>query len=316
MKVGLPQELTHIAWMPFMKERITGLVPGITWVHVSAKKNIRPTFLEGDVCFPFKTMIATSLGLLGETDVLFLPRLVSLDGFCMCPNFRGLPDLVTLNAKKMGLENTAAVASVVVDAADRPQFIKAAGAAAGEILKIARTGTSAPVSTQPDDRVDVSQACDSVRAAVAPGQRDLSRTIALIGHPYLLEDARLNNGVPALLRAAGFDVILCSELPFDSLSQLAREYDYYAKKLYFRSAREALGAFLYFSRVSRPAGIIHLIPFNCGVDALLRIEIESLHKKIKNAPPCLVIVCDEHTQHDHVVTRLEAFLDIVHETGR
>jgi len=313
VKVGFPQELTHIAWMPLFLQHVSARVPGMQWLHAAQKKNIRPSFLEGDVCFPLKTMIATALGLLGEADVVLLPRLVLLDGFSMCPNFRGLPDLVALNAKKMGLDTTSAVASVVVEAEDRQDVIQAAGAAAKEIFKQART--SAPASLQPENPAQVSQECATGRAAAAPGQRDLSRTIALIGHPYLLEDARLNNGVPALLRAAGFDVILCSELPFDMLSSRAGEYDYYAKKLYFRSAREALGAFLYFSRVSRPAGIIHLIPFNCGVDALVRIEIESLHKKIDNAPPCLVIVCDEHTQHDHVATRVEAFLDIVHATG-
>jgi len=313
MKVGFPQELAHVAWMRFLKDRISGRLPGMEWLHAARGKSIRPAFLEGDVCFPLKTMIATALGLLGETDVLLLPRLVKLDGFCMCPNFRGLPDLVALNAKRMGLEHTAAVAAVAVEAADRAHVIQAADAAAEEICRLTRVGAPAPARRADRNGSAREDACAPADRAL--DKRDLSRTIALIGHPYLLEDARLNNGVPALLRAAGFDVILCSELPFDRLSALAGEYDYYAKKLYFRSAREALGAFLYFSRAARPAGIIHLVPFNCGVDALVRIEIESLHKKIGSGPPCLVIVCDEHTQHDHVATRLEAFLDIVHATG-
>jgi hypothetical protein len=37
----------------------------------------------------------------------------------------------------------------------------------------------------------------------------------------------------------------------------------------------------------------------------------SLYKKKNNPIPYMVLVCDEHTQRDHVVTRVEAFLDII-----
>ena len=126
-----------------------------------------------------------------------------------------------------------------------------------------------------------------------------------------MADAHLNNGVPEIVHINGFDTVSAQDIAFKELTELAASRDYYVKKLYWRSAREALGAFLYFTQIQRPAGIIHLIPFNCGVDALLRIEIMALYKKMDHAPPYMVIVCDEHTQRDHVVTRVEAFLDIV-----
>ncbi|MBW1814402.1 MAG: hypothetical protein JRJ39_12235, partial [Deltaproteobacteria bacterium] len=84
------------------------------------------------------------------------------------------------------------------------------------------------------------------------------------------------------------------------------------KKMYWRSAREIIGAFFFFSHINRSAGIIHLAPFNCGIDALLRIELMSMHKRIEGAPRFMTIVCDEHTQRDHVVTRIEAFLDMIY----
>jgi predicted nucleotide-binding protein (sugar kinase/HSP70/actin superfamily) len=108
------------------------------------------------------------------------------------------------------------------------------------------------------------------------------------------------------------DVMHSHQLPFAPLDRLASARDYYAKQLYWRPGREALGAFLYLTGVRRPAGIIHLLAFNCGVDALMRIELMSLYKRLKDPPPYMVLVCDEHTQRDHVVTRIEAFLDIVH----
>ena len=308
MKVGLPRELLHVAWIPELKEAISRIVPGIAWVHAPQGKAPRPVFLEGDVCYPLKTMVGSCLALLAEVDALLLPRIISLDGFLMCPNFRGLPDIVALNARTIGLPAATAIVSVVMEVADDRHIKILAETAAlglrehggpGGTAVCGAGSTRAETPAEPDGGM--------------PHDRDISRSIALIGHPYLLADGRLNNGIPGLLRASGVDVILCTDLPFPELDLLAREYDYYAKKLYFRSAREALGAFLYFTRMRQPAGIIHLVPFNCGVDALLRIEIESLHKKMMRAPPYMVIVCDEHTQHDHVVTRIEAFLDIVNE---
>jgi len=308
MRVGLPSELLSVAWMPELKEAISRIMPGIVWVHAAQGKAPRPLFLEGDVCYPLKTMVGSCLALLAEADTLLLPRIVGLDGFLMCPNFRGLPDIVALNARTIGLPAATAIVSVVMEVADDRHIKILAETAAQGLREQCGPGNTTVCSD--------GNTCTATPPAADAGMardRDISRSIALIGHPYLLADGRLNNGIPDLLRASGVDGILCTDLPFAVLDLLAREYDYYAKKLYFRSAREALGAFLYFTRVRQPAGIIHLVPFNCGVDALLRIEIESLHKKMPHAPPYMVIVCDEHTQHDHVVTRIEAFLDIVNE---
>ena len=100
----------------------------------------------------------------------------------------------------------------------------------------------------------------------------------------MVADSRLNNDVPDIVQINGFDTVTAQEISFDKLTELAASRDYYAKKLYWRSARETLGAFLYFTEIQRPAGIIHLVPFNCGVDALLRIELMGLHKR-RQCPP-------------------------------
>ena len=80
---------------------------------------------------------------------------------------------------------------------------------------------------------------------------------------------------------------------------------------YWRGARECLGAFMHITEEFDPAGIIYLLSFNCGVDALVRIELMSLHKKLAKKIPMMVLVGDEHSQREHVVTRLEAFLDVI-----
>lgn len=298
MKVGLAGELLSLEWIPQLKACLERMHPKIEWVHTPLEEVSEQLILDGDACYPFKKMVRTSLALMSGVDVLIVPRIISLDGFLMCPNFRALPDMVRLNSERRFRDEVPPIVSPVLEISG------------GKQLEQAAVEISAGISGWPEPGPETPVPVEKPRARRQ--HADIRQAIALIGHPYVLADPRLNNHVPDILCMNGVDVVTAQEIPFNRLTELAEEHDYYAKKLYWRSAREALGAFLYFSRVRRPAGIIHLVPFNCGVDALLRIELMSLHKQMDNAPPYMVIVCDEHTQRDHVVTRLEAFLDIIH----
>lgn len=298
MKVGIPRELMYVEWVAHLKTLLSYMLPEIEWIHRPIDTGAPNLFLGGDACYPFKTMVRTAVALRAEVDVLLLPRVVSLNGFLMCPNFRALPDIVSLNNKRIEQANKAPILSPVM-----------------ELSENAHTETLAKITAQQLSAIS-GQHCSETDSYIppvpqVPSNRDLSRSIALIGHPYLLADSRLNNGVPEIVRMSGFDIVCAQEVAFKELSELAAAYDYYAKQLYWRPARETLGAFLYFSQHNRPAGIIHLVPFNCGVDALLRIELMILHKRLNTAPPYMVVVCDEHTQKDHVVNRVEAFTDII-----
>ncbi len=297
MKVGIVREQLAVEWVPELIKRISRMIPGIEWVHNSAKEIPPQLLLDGDACYPFKKMVRSALSLLAEVEALLLPRIVSLDGFLMCPNFRALPDIVIMNQNRIGKYCSVPIITPVMEISEPNNLVFLAG-------EIAKSLGKTDVRDDPG--------MDELQPKV-PGlrTRDISNSIAIIGHPYVVADAHLNNGVPDIVRLNSFETVSAQEISFNELTELAASRDYYVKKLYWRSAREALGAFLYFTQIQRPAGIIHLVPFNCGVDALLRIEIMALYKKMDNAPPYMVIVCDEHTQRDHVVTRVEAFLDIV-----
>jgi predicted nucleotide-binding protein (sugar kinase/HSP70/actin superfamily) len=298
MRVGLPRELLSMERITLFKEAVDGLAPGFQWVHDPRGKGPEPIFLDGDACLPFKKMVRTSLSLLKDTDALILPRIAQLDGYLMCPNFRALPDIVNINRSKMGMNGKSSLIAPLMEDGGRGPLTDVAG----ETLRLLHVTSPAPV---PGTTPAITET-GSIHM-----EDDLSRTIALIGHPYVLMDPRLNSGVPELLAKAGFDTRVPGDVPFTELDQLAEDRDYYAKKLYWRPGREILGAFLYFLNKKRPAGIIQLVAFNCGVEALLRIELMSIYKRMGSPLPYMVLVCDEHTQRDHVVTRVEAFLDII-----
>ena len=280
MKIGLPNELLHLEGVQDFKGRIDQLVRNIQWIHTPSGKNPQPLFLDGDMCYPFKKMVRTSLALLPDVDTLLLPRIVNLE-------------------ERFEQNIGAGMVTPLMESCHNDQLDILANSTAREL----QTGAGHHLSI----------AASSEKAgSLAPKDSDLSRSIALIGHPYLVSDSALNNGVPDILKACGYDISLSQEIPFKKLDELAGSRDYYAKKMYWRSGRESLGAFLYFTEVNRPAGIIQLIAFNCGVDALLRIELMSLKNRMEKAIPFMALVCDEHTQRDHVITRIEAFIDIIH----
>ena len=299
MKVGLPRELLSMERIALLKEAIDAMAPGIQWIHDPPAKGPEPLFLEGDACLPFKKMVRSSLSLLKEADALILPRIAELDGFLMCPNFRALPDIVSMNIEKMEIIENLPVISPLVKDKGRDDMTHAAY----EAVRLLYGKSPSVIDNKPGQ---------GLHGEINVPEKDLSKTIALIGHPYVLADSKLNSGVPDLLRNAGFDTILPGDVPFSELDALAGSRDYYAKKMYWRPGREILGAFLYFLKERPPAGIIQLVAFNCGVEALLRIELMSLYKRMNAPLPYMVLVCDEHAQRDHVVTRVEAFLDIIH----
>ena len=269
---------------------------GIEWHTRTGRSGLaKPALTEGDACFPFKKMVRNAMALLPQVDLLLVPRLVKLDGYLMCPNFRALPDLVVMNRDRLaGPGRDTRLLSPLVEldgpAGEAELFMSLHRAILSE-------ETPAPPVAEPP-------------AAVAPPACD-DRTIVLIGHPYILRDPQLNLGLPEMIRAHGYRLLTPHGFDFAALDKLAARHDYYAKTQYWRGAREALGTFLHCMEHTPPAGIIFLLSFNCGVDALTRIELMSLHRQLNPKIPFMVLVGDEHSQREHVVTRLEAFMDVI-----
>jgi len=304
MKIGLPAELLYLEWVAHLKVLLDGMFADIDWRHrPGGSGSFRQTLSEGDACFPFKKMIRTAVGLLPEVDLLLVPRLVRLDGDLFCPNFRALPDIVVLNRDRLpGNRLSTPVLAPLVEI-DSPSDYQTTLAA------MVRELTTAGLTMRPGEQSSQTEKMDPL----AQKAKDDRPAIVLLGRPYIVNDPQLNMGIPGMLEAHGYQVMTAQDLEYGKLDRLAARLDYYAKTLYWRESRETLGAFLHFTEQEPPpAGIIFLLSFNCGVDALGRIELMSLYKKLAARIPYMVLVVDEHTQREHMVTRLEAFLDVMH----
>ncbi len=304
MRIGLPIELLSFEWIRRLKADISKHAE-VVFCH--APTNARSDYIplsEGDACFPFKKMIRTAMALLPEVDCLLIPRLVRLDGHLLCPNFRAYPDLVVLNRDRLaGKEKDVPVVDTVVEISSRDDEDRLRREMFGALFN----SSSPSLTTAFPKPVSAVEKTSALKAKLAP----FDKKIALIGRAYMVQDPNLNMGIPGILDSQGYGVITPQDIGFQTLDQAAARNDYYAKTMYWRGARECLGAFMHITEEFDPAGIIYLLSFNCGVDALVRIELMSLHKKLAKKIPMMVLVGDEHSQREHVVTRLEAFLDVI-----
>ena len=79
------------------------------------------------------------------------------------------------------------------------------------------------------------------------------------------------------------------------------------KRVFWTLGRKMVGTALHLDQRDDIDGMIYLACFGCGPDSLIGEVVES---KVKNKPFMLVTV-DEHTGEGGLVTRLEAFCDML-----
>jgi len=146
---------------------------------------------------------------------------------------------------------------------------------------------------------------------VKEGGKNLGKNplcVAFIGHPYNLFDPDINKDVLTLTKQLGIEIFTSDHL---SEKEIDQEISDLSKEIYWSSGREIVGALFHFLK-GGVDGVIFLTSFKCGIDALLQEFIKrSLKIRAEPTLPFLVLSFDEHTGREGLVTRLEAFRDVI-----
>jgi len=135
--------------------------------------------------------------------------------------------------------------------------------------------------------------------------------VALIGHPYNLFDIDINKDVLSLTKSLGMEAVT-SDLLSDK--EIDHEVSDLSKEIYWSSGREIVGSLFHFLS-GGVDGVVFLTSFKCGIDALLQEFIKRRLKVRGGGPslPLLILSLDEHTGREGLMTRLEAFRDVVEQ---
>jgi predicted nucleotide-binding protein (sugar kinase/HSP70/actin superfamily) len=303
LKIGIPRALLYYwyghQWTYFWRS--------CGWETLVSAPTDRAILRSGaaravdELCLPVKIFIGHVLALQPVVDRIMVPHLIRVEPDAyICPKFMGLPDLVAHTAP----EAAAQVITVQVGPKRTNQWRALAAAAVAAGVNRGRVPKTPPPEWGMSPALQ--EAAAAWRCDVGDGQPEL--TVGLLGHPYCLYDACFNLD---LLRS-----LARNRVRFLTPEQMPPEYqgsgsDRLEKELFWTVGRKQLDALQWMLRqtVNPLEGLILVTPFACGPEALVG---DLLERRIRQAGlPLLKLNYEEHSGEAGVITRLEAFLDLI-----
>jgi predicted nucleotide-binding protein (sugar kinase/HSP70/actin superfamily) len=127
--------------------------------------------------------------------------------------------------------------------------------------------------------------------------------VAIISHFYNIYDEAIGSVVIETFKKEGFVVYLKEDLG----EEILRKKEGFSKKIKWAFERELYNAFKYY--LEHVDGLCFFYSFACGPDSLIgeMMEREAKEKGV----PFLRIIFDEHTGREGIVTRIEAFCELI-----
>jgi predicted nucleotide-binding protein (sugar kinase/HSP70/actin superfamily) len=306
-------------YYPFLKALIEGC--GCE-VEPSPPTNVRimgrgSDLCVDDVCVAVKVLFGHVSQLEEKVDAVLIPRLVSVekkvyDTFT-CPKLIAAPDMIRYSFPHMPepLE-------FVVDIGSAPWWWGCArlmrrlgqplsrmpGAYRAAMREQERFETLMRGGLLPADALE--RMYDGNGSLPPPYllQRDV--TVAVVGHPYLLGDAMVNNRLVHWLDVSGARVLGSTIFAEEDLEREASRLP----PLSWSYEKELLAAASIFMQRDDVDGVIYLTSFGCGPDSLVT-EIVRRELKPSGGQVLLELVLDEHSAESGVRTRVEAFVDLL-----
>jgi predicted nucleotide-binding protein (sugar kinase/HSP70/actin superfamily) len=318
MRIGLPRTLNlYYRYLPLIAAFFRRLGVELVVSPPSNKELVAwgvASTVE-DACLPLKATFGHIHALEGVVDHIFLPRLVSLEpGSSLCPKFIGLPDMAK-SCVSVDLPLISPVADVNKGAGGILETLSEAGRVLGfdpgDIDRALGTGERAQASyraecIQGKDPAALLRAIEREGPYLPPQEGD-ELELRVIGRSYLIFDPFISLEILKRLRGMGCRILTHESVDHQTLD---REMGSYKRPPYWTLSREILGAAGYFMRQEEVDGLVFVLPFQCGPASMLETLVEAVANEHPQTP-YTAIVLDEHTGEAGLMTRLEAFLDMI-----
>ncbi len=310
LKVGIPRAFLYYNYYPLWKTFFEELGAKVVVSDPTTKKILDDGVkcCVDDACLPLKLFHGHVINLKDKADVIFVPRLVSVrKKEYICPKFCGLPDMVVNNIK--GLPD---ILDVTVNMRSSPvSLVKAVVETGkyftGDCRRIYRAfGRAVDEHREFEKRME--SGLTPLEAMEGEQNRNFNEkmTIGLIGHPYNIYDSYSSMKLLEKLRARGIKIITQDMISGDIVDNIARNF---SKPMFWSFGKKIMASAGYMTENRLVDGIIYLVAFGCGLDALVGDLVE---RKLRKAgiPFCFLTV-DEHTGEAGIDTRIEAFIDML-----
>lgn len=334
MKIGFPRALYYFEYFPFW----AGFFKSLDIKVVTSPPTNRRILEQGlkqasdETCLPLK-LLAGHIQALHDVDGIFLPRMVSIepDTYC-CPKFLGIPESI-LPAVPPGIP----VLSVVLNwRKNRRQILKdlqafglQLGKSKAEISKAFNQGQEWQQRYQASKGVgwDFEEFVSEIEGGCKPETRKKKQVfaknpelqlsdpsespkdgrlrISLVGHSYLTLEPYANLNILKRLQEKA-DVQLTEHV---DQAEINTHLAGLRKKIFWSHAKQIYGSGNKFVADPQIDGVIYLSCFGCGTDSMVQEMLARIARQYHK--PYMVVTLDEHSGEAGLVTRLEAFLDMV-----
>jgi predicted nucleotide-binding protein (sugar kinase/HSP70/actin superfamily) len=129
--------------------------------------------------------------------------------------------------------------------------------------------------------------------------------LAVVGRSYIINDDYISAQLIKKLNKRDVKVFTSGML---SEEEIKEELKVFEKTPHWALSNRVLGAALLYAKRKNIKGIIYVTPFGCSPDSLMK---ENMISRIGNSKPILTITVDEHTGDAGLITRIEAFIDMI-----
>jgi predicted nucleotide-binding protein (sugar kinase/HSP70/actin superfamily) len=317
-KVGIPRALSYYQYYPGWKAFFEAL-GAETVVSPPTDKAI---FTSGnsravaETCLPVKLFFGHVISLADKCDYMFIPALRSLGKEAYyCSKFIGLPDMtralvpecplildpeIDLNKGRRSLYH--AIYNLGRHfSSDKSKIKKAVEKAEKAYLAYRKEMSDRGITpVQALNEMHRDEDKPYLEPDISPGL-----SVAVIGHQYVIYDDYINHRLISRLQAMGVRVFTPEMAEQESLD-IAMIRLGGAPHWSFEADIIGAGEHYLGTKVD---GIISVAVFGCGPDSMMVDMVR--HRAGELRTPFLHLSLDEHTSEGGLVTRLEAFLDMV-----
>lgn len=309
-KVGIPRALLYYNYFPMWKTYFEELGAEVVLSNLTNKKilNEGVNCCVDDACLPMKVFHGHIIDLKDRADYLFIPRLISVKkNEYICPKFCGLPDMVLNSVKGLPPVIDCTINMRNGSSSFRKAVLEVGKRFTQDYRRVYRAYNKA-IAQLRDFESLMEKGATPLEAMKGelPRHEGFNYTVGLIGHPYNIYDNYVSMGIIDKLRARGINVVTQDMVCTRELDKIAGNF---TKPMFWSFGKKIMAASQYLIEKRQVRGIIYLVAFGCGLDALVGDLVERRIRR--NGLPFCLLTIDEHTGEAGIDTRLEAFIDML-----
>jgi len=312
--IGIPKALLYWYYIPFFKTLFEELGFKVVVSENTNKDIINKGVIHSvpELCAPVKINNGHVVELMEKgVDFVFVPRFVSINKHeIFCPKFMGLPDLTIHSIPELGDKMLTFKIDVrkefIGDYKSYLQLGEKFGIEKAKLKNAVKAAYNAWINSRKKSLKGIN--LKNVNSGIIK-EKKINKSginIGLMGYVYNIYDSYLSMDITDKLESMGIGYTTFEMIEDESIYAQTKKLD---KTLFWTFSNKVLGAGLDLLENGKIDGLVHITAFGCGPDSFLGkiFEIEAEKANI----PFLTIRVDEHSGENHLITRIEAFGDML-----